>query len=96
MSAEIQRAEDRLAVTGKMTLETAPALLARGAEALSGEVTLFDLAAVDDVDSSGLAVLFGWQRAAREKGKTVRIANPPRSLISLAEVYGVTDLLPLS
>jgi phospholipid transport system transporter-binding protein len=96
MSADIQRAGDRLAVSGKMTLETAPALFAHGAEALAGEVTLFDLAAVEEVDSSGLAVLFGWQRAAQAKGVALRIANPPESLISLAEVYGVSDLLPLS
>jgi phospholipid transport system transporter-binding protein len=96
MSADLQRADDRLAVSGKMTLETAASLFASGTEALTGDVTLFDLAAVEDVDSSGLAVLFGWQRAAQAKGKTVKIANPPPSLISLAEVYGVSDLLPLS
>ena len=27
-------------------------------------------------------------------GKTIRVANPPKNLLSLAEVYGVADLLP--
>jgi phospholipid transport system transporter-binding protein len=57
---------------------------------------VFDLAAVTDVDSSGLAVLFGWQRAAQAQGKTLKVTNPPASLVSLAEVYGTTELLPLS
>lgn len=96
MSQQIQRAEGRLAVSGNMTLETAPALLAEGITALVEAESVFDLAAVADVDSSGLAVLFGWQRAAYAQGKSLHIANPPRSLVSLAEVYGVTELLPLS
>lgn len=96
MNPQIQRAEGRLAVSGSMTLETAPALLAEGVTALAEAESVFDLAAVADVDSSGLAVLFGWQRAARTQGKVLSVVNPPASLVSLAEVYGVTELLALS
>ena len=96
MTASIQLSDGRLAITGDMTLETATSLLASGVSAVSGSDALFDLSAVTDVDSSGLAVLFGWQRAAQAAGKTLRIANPPRNLISLAEVYGVTEILPMS
>jgi phospholipid transport system transporter-binding protein len=96
MNGLTQAADGRLAVSGDMTLETARALLAEGLAALAqGEVT-FDLATVDEIDSSGLAVLFGWLRAASAQGKSLRIANPPRNLLSLAEVYGVGELLPLS
>jgi phospholipid transport system transporter-binding protein len=83
-----------LTITGRMTMDEARALLANGVDALSAGEPVFDLAAVSEVDSSGLAVLFGWQRAAMAQGKTLRIANPPPSLVSLAEVYGVADLLP--
>lgn len=96
MTAETQRTEGRFAVTGSMTLETASGLLASGVSAFSSGDPVFDLSAVGDVDSSGLAVLFGWQRAAQAQGKSLRIASPPRNLISLAEVYGVAELLPLS
>lgn len=95
-AAAIQCVTDRLVVSGAMTLENAAALLTQGVAALGGEMALCDLAQVEDVDSSGLAVLFGWQRAALARGKTLRIANPPANLVSLAEVYGVADLLPLS
>jgi phospholipid transport system transporter-binding protein len=96
MTASIQRADDHITVSGDMTLETASSLLVSGVTALEGGDAVFDLAAVTDVDSSGLAVLFGWQRVAQAQGKTLRIENPPHNLISLAEVYGVTEILPIS
>lgn len=83
-------------ISGRMTMAEARVLLAHGASLLSAGDPVFDLAGVSEVDSSGLAVLFGWQRVALAQGKTLRIVNPPASLVSLAEVYGVTDLLPLS
>jgi phospholipid transport system transporter-binding protein len=74
---------------------TAKALLAAGKAAVAQSVTSFDLAKVEDVDSSGLATVFGWMREAQAQGKTIRIVNPPKNLVSLADVYGVGDLLPL-
>ncbi|MDO8932107.1 MAG: STAS domain-containing protein [Rhodocyclaceae bacterium] len=86
---------DRIEVTGAMTLTMASGLLAEGKTILSGADAVFDLAGVTDVDSSGLAVVFGWQRTAKQLGKNIRIANPPQNLSSLADVYGVRELLPL-
>lgn len=87
---------DRVAIAGNMTMDAARALLERGVGALSAGEPVFDLSGVAEADSSGIAVLFGWQRAAAARGRTLRVANPPASLVSLAEVYGVSDLLPLS
>lgn len=86
---------DRVEVSGTMTVPSAAGLLAEGVALLARSETLFDLAGVTEVDSSGLAVVFGWQRAAKRAGKTIRIANPPQNLGSLADVYGVRDLLPV-
>lgn len=96
MSAAIQQAGDSLAVSGDMTMEGAAALLADGNARIAVAQPRFDLAGVANIDSSSLAVLFGWQRTAQAHGKMLALANPPASLISLAEVYGVTELLPLS
>lgn len=96
MNAGVQGLDGRHAVVGGMTIETATALLADGLAAMQSGVTVFDLSQVTDVDSSGLAVVFGWQRAATAQGKLLRIASPPASLVSLAEVYGVSELLPQS
>ena len=86
---------NRVEVSGAMTLPGANELLAEGSAALANAETLFDLSAVSDVDSSSIAVIFGWAREARRQGKTVRIAHPPHELLTLADVYGVTELLPL-
>lgn len=89
-------AGNRVEVSGAMTLPEAPGLLAEGNAALANAETLFDLAAVTDVDSSCIAVIFGWLRNAQQNGKSLSIAHPPKDLISLADLYGVTELLPLS
>lgn len=77
-----------------MTLAGAAALLAEGEAAIASNASAFDLAAVTDMDSSCLAVVFGWMRAAKAGGKSLRLMNPPKNLLSLAAVYGVAELLP--
>lgn len=96
MSARIEVDAAGAKVSGSMTMDNAAVLLAQGVAALEAGRTAFDLAGIAEVDSSGLAVLFGWQRAAQAQGKSLAIVNPPRNLRSLADVYGVTELLPLS
>ncbi|MEW6512844.1 MAG: STAS domain-containing protein [Pseudomonadota bacterium] len=96
MNARIEAAAAGSAVTGSMTMGSAATLLAQGVQALREGRTTFDLSAVTEIDSSGLAVLFGWQRAAQAGGKTITIVNPPHNLRSLADVYDVTGLLSLS
>lgn len=90
VSAEIAR------VTSAMTLTSAKLLLEEGARLIAGPVTDFDLGAVTEVDSSGLAVVFGWLREAQRLDKTIRIVNFPQNLSSLAQVYGVSELLPVA
>jgi phospholipid transport system transporter-binding protein len=81
-------------VSGPMTLSGATVLLAEGEAAIAANASAFDLAAVTEMDSSCLAVVFGWTRAANAAGKSLRLLNLPQSLLSLAAVYGVADLLP--
>lgn len=81
-------------VSGPMTLSGATLLLAEGEAAVAANASTFDLAAVTEMDSSCLAVVFGWTRAANAAGKTLRLLNLPQNLLSLAAVYGVADLLP--
>ena len=86
---------DRIEVVGAMTMAAATGLLEEGAAFLARADAVFDLAGVTEVDSSGLAIVFGWQRAAKRLAKNIRIVNPPHNLRSLADVYGVAGMLPL-
>ena len=92
----IRDAGDRIEVSGPLTLGKAREMLEAGNALISRPEVTFDLAQVQEVDSSGLTIVFGWVRAARSQGKVVRISNPPQTLLSLAELYGVTELLPLA
>jgi ABC-type transporter Mla MlaB component len=71
----------------------APCLLAqRSAAAL-----LLDLAGVSRGRFVGRQRLFlAWLRKAGERACSCASANPPASLISLAALYGVSELLPLA
>lgn len=55
-----------------------------------------DLGNLVQIDSTSVAVLLAWQRAALEKRSSLRFIHTPESLVSLATLYGVNDLLPLS
>lgn len=93
----IHTVNDRVEVSGPVTVADAATLLAEGVAALSADnlpVTVFDLTDVTSVDSSLLAVVFGWMRAAKLNGKSIRLTNLPPSFVSLAAVYDVADLLP--
>jgi len=92
----IRSSGNRVEVSGDMTLTNAAVLLEEGGKALESPETLFDLAAVTDVDSSCIAVIFGWLREAQRQEKTLSIINPPKDLLSLAAVYDVSELLPFA
>jgi phospholipid transport system transporter-binding protein len=89
----IERGIDALAVSGRMTMAEAAHLLEDGCAALASPTTIFDLSAVTVADSAALSVLFGWLRAAQQRNIAVTFRNTPANLLSLAEVYGVTELL---
>lgn len=80
----------RLSVSGAATFATHVAMREESLAAISGADLEIDLAGITEVDSSALALLFFWQRRARR----VTLLNTPRSLLALAELYGVVALLP--
>ncbi len=96
----IEHGDASLRVTVPMVIANARALLEAGRSfLLSGarqELTLLDLAAVHEIDSSALSVILAWLRTAGEHGVALRIVSPPASLISLATLYGVCELLPIA
>ena len=92
----IERTGNGLRVTAPMLIGNASALLEAGRSSLQAGEVVFDLSAVEEADSSALALVFAWQRSASERGATLRISHPPASMISLAALYGVSDFLPLA
>ena len=85
---------ERLYVSGPATLATAARLLEEARAPLAGGVRAVDLGEVTELDSSLLAVLFAWMREARRQGRDLALARVPPDLKSLAQLYGVAELLP--
>lgn len=87
----IQGSASPYQIVTPMTYATAAAVFALGKKLLAEGEVVFDLAGVTQADSAALSVLLGWQRAAGV-GR-VRLVNLPASVVSLAELYGVTAML---
>jgi phospholipid transport system transporter-binding protein len=91
--------ENRVEIGGSLTLDGATAVLEEGRAALArlpaGDAVI-DLGQVSAVDSAALAVVFAWLRDAQVAKRALSFASPPQQLLSLAAVYGVSDLLPLA
>ncbi len=88
----IERDGNQLRVSGALTIANAAASCEEAKPLFSGDVVV-DLAAVTEVDSAALSVLFEWQRAAQQNNSRISFLNLPESLKSLASLYGVTDLI---
>ena len=93
MSVQLANDGGRLRVSGPLTLASA-AVLAGEAEQFMAGTLVIDLSAVTEVDSSALSLLFEWRRVAQRRQCTLTFCSLPASLASLAELYGVTDLIP--
>ncbi len=76
-----------------LTVVNAEATLQAGLQAIDQGQTEFDLAPLTVVDSAAVAVLIGWQRAARERGISLRLLNASANLCSLATLYGMAEFL---
>ncbi len=83
-----------LAMSGALVFATAAKALADARPAVArGEVTTLDLTGVTASDSAGLAVLLALRRAAQARGVTVVITSLPATLLALAQLGEVEDLL---
>ena len=83
----------QLVLTEALTMHNATVALRQGAAAIDAGQTVFDLAGVAAADSSAVAVLLEWQRAAGRSGRTLVFTNLPASLKSLMVLYGVDVFL---
>lgn len=84
---------ERLYVSGAATLANAAQLIEEARGPLEAGASAIDLSEVTELDSSLLAVLFAWMRAAKQRQRPLALAHLPPDLKSLAQLYGVAELL---
>lgn len=83
-----------LRLEGPLTMTTADRRLSDGrALAMAGDLRV-DFSGLTASDSVALALLFEWSRVARRNGHRLEICGLADGLLSLAELYGVAELLP--
>jgi phospholipid transport system transporter-binding protein len=90
----IEREGDRLVVSGRLTMSTVPAIYEAGLQQLASEDLLVDFSKVEAVDSAAVSMLLGWSRAVQSKKRSLRVEGLPDDLLSLANLYGVAEMLP--
>lgn len=77
----------------RLTFAEASRTFAAGLQAIAAGQADVDFGGVTAVDSSAVALLLAWRRAAAARGKPLRFHHLPAGLLSLAALYGATGLL---
>jgi phospholipid transport system transporter-binding protein len=81
------------AVSQRVTMDSALEVLNEGRRAIDAGEDNFSLKEMTDSDSAAVAVLLSWQRRAAKSERTLHFHDLPSQLVSIAELYGVTEFL---
>ena len=87
----------RFLVQGELTFSTVTEALAASKQLFAEYQALqFDLSAVTEADSAGLALLLEWLVWAKRCDRHVSYSNVPARLAALARISEIDELLPLA
>ncbi len=92
----IERRAGGWRVVAPMVLANAASLLAAGDALVDSSPAVVDLGGVEAADSSAIAVLLAWARAADARGGCLSFRNAPAGLTALAALYDLDGILPLA
>ncbi|PAS96641.1 MAG: hypothetical protein CGU28_07925 [Candidatus Dactylopiibacterium carminicum] len=85
--------DGRLQVQGAVNQFTVPALQPAGEALVCEADRVVNFSNVTTVDSSALALILAWKRAARAAGHTLSVEAAPVALRNLASLYGVSAII---
>jgi len=92
-SHAIDATGDRWILTGPLTMDSAASVLSSSRDMRLPSSGIVDLGRLDAVDSAAVAVLIAWKRRAKAEGAPMAFLNIPPTMASLANLYGVEELL---
>ncbi len=81
-------------ISGAVTVDSAGGLLRELQPKLEQGVDTLDFTGVQAADSAALALVFSAMRQTQKAGRKLTCTGLPASFATLAELYGVSDLLP--
>jgi len=86
-----------LTISGEFGFTTASDLLTQGKNLVSTHKELtIDLSGITGSDSAGLAVMLEWMAQSKAAGQQLHFLNVPESLLEIARVSNLIDILPLA
>ncbi len=89
----IEHEEGRLRVRGAITMDNAATALQQALACSTQGEMVVDLAGVSELDSAAVSLLLEWRRQAERSACKLRFENLPDSLLSLARLYDVLELI---
>jgi len=92
----IIRQGNRVQITGPVTLDNVATLVAEPAVFEGDSSVIVDLSGMSIADSSALSLMLEWVRRYGGSGRRIEFANLSTGLRSLAELYGILDLIPIA
>ena len=81
-------------IGGAVTVDSVGGLLRELQPQLEKGVDTLDFSEVEIADSAALALIFSAMRQVRQAGRSLACTGLPASFTTLAELYGVSELLP--
>ena len=91
----IVRQDNRYLIDGPVTLDNVATLISEGA-VFDGDSVIVDLRGLTSADSSALSLLLEWTRRFAGSGRRIAFVNVSHNLRSLAELYGIVELIPVA
>jgi len=92
----ISKQGERYLIEGPVTLAGVTALLAAGSRSFEGTPVVVDFSGVTEADSSAISLMLEWTRRMHGGNRQIFFANLGESLVSIANLYGVKDLIPIA
>jgi phospholipid transport system transporter-binding protein len=89
----LKAADNRWVISGPLTMDTVADLLAASRSLAMPQPGTIALDRVDRVDSAAVALLLAWKRRGADEGAPLQFSAVPQSLLSLAQLYGVKEML---
>lgn len=90
---QITQIDNRWNLSGDVLISTVSPLLATSKTLTINAETTIDFAQVTDIDTSTISLILEWKRRAQRENQIIKLANLPVNLKSLAQLYGVDELI---